>query len=147
MQSIEKTLLEFDSESRNLLPALKKISADFGYIDEEKAVIVAEYFNLPLSRVFEVASFYDLTPVKEQPTLLIQVCDGPNCCYHGSFSIISSLESYLRIKEGEDSNPKVRLEAISCLGQCAEGPVLMINGKIFTNVNHHLAIDLVNKYL
>jgi len=147
MQSIEKILLEFDVESRNLLPVLKKTSATFGYINNDHASIIASFFSLPLSRVFEVASFYDLILVKKKPTLMIQICDSPNCGYRASISIIKSLERHLRIKEGDASNPKVRLEAISCLSHCKEGPIMIINGETFMNVNSHLAIDLVNKFL
>jgi NADH:ubiquinone oxidoreductase subunit E len=147
MRSVKKILLEFDPESRNLLPALKKISADFGLIDYKQSEIVAEYFNLPLSRVFEVASFYDLTPVTKSPPYIIQICSSPNCCYRGSSLIIKSLENLLKVREGDNMNPRIKLESISCLGLCAEGPVMSINGKLFTNVNHHLAIDLIKKYI
>ncbi|HPN96476.1 MAG TPA: NAD(P)H-dependent oxidoreductase subunit E [Candidatus Moranbacteria bacterium] len=134
MQSTEKILLEFDPETKNLLPALKKVSAVFGYVSQGDAEKIADYFNLPLSRVYETASFYDEIKLKKEPALVIQVCSGTHCALNDSFRIISEIENALKIKAGDDFNPKVKLEIISCLGQCGEGPIVIVNGKIFTNV-------------
>jgi len=65
MITTEKILLEFDPESKNLLPALRKISAAFGYVSMADAEKVANYFNVELSRVYETASFYDQTKTKK----------------------------------------------------------------------------------
>ena len=133
-RTIEKILLEFDPESKYLLPALKKISADFGYIGEVDAKKVADYFNLPLSKIYETASFYDQIKVKKGADLLIQVCSSPNCALGDSFKVIKEIENYFKIKASDENNPKVKLEMISCLGRCGEGPVVVVNDKVFTNV-------------
>jgi NADH-quinone oxidoreductase subunit E len=132
--SVEKILLEFDPISSSLLPALKKISAAFGYISENDARKIAEYFSLPLSRIYETASFYDQINVKKNPDLLVQVCSGANCAVGGSFKVVREIENFLKIRTGDEFNPKVKLEVISCLGRCGEGPIVVINGKIFVNV-------------
>ncbi|MFA6047970.1 MAG: NAD(P)H-dependent oxidoreductase subunit E [Parcubacteria group bacterium] len=134
MMTVEKILLEFDPEIKNLLPALKKISAGFGYISQNDAQKLAEYFSVPLSRVFETASFYDEIKTKKQPDLVIQVCSSVNCAVSKSFEIVSKIEDYFKIKAGDEFDQKVRLEVMSCLGQCGEGPVVVVNDKVYTNV-------------
>jgi NADH-quinone oxidoreductase subunit E len=146
MLSLEKMLLEFDAESRNLLPALSKISAGFGYVSPEQALTVADYFRVPLSRVYEVASFYDLVAVKKPAALVVQVCSSPNCCDRASLELIRKLENHLRIKAGSDHNPREHLEVMSCLGQCDQGPVMKINGRVFTNVDFATAVELIEKF-
>jgi len=135
MVTIEKILLNYDPEIKNLLPALREISADFGYVSEENARKAAGYLRVPLAKIFETASFYDLISTKKEPFLVIKVCSGTNCAVSNSFSIIKEIENYFKIKAGDDYNPKVKLEMISCLGRCGEGPVVIINGKIYTQVN------------
>lgn len=132
--TIEKILLEFDPEAKNLLPALKQISVSFGYISETDAQKVADYFELPLSRVYETASFYDLLSIKTSARLEIKVCSGGDCVLSGSVGIICEIENYFRIKAGDEFNPKVRLEKISCLGRCGEGPIMVVNGKVYEKV-------------
>ena len=134
MVTIEKILLEFDPEKNNLLPALEKISAVFGFVSESDAKKIAEYFSIPFSKVYETASFYDLISIKANQPLVIKVCSGTHCTVNGSIEIIREIENYFNIKCGDDFNPKVRLEMMSCLGECGNGPVVAVNGQVFTRV-------------
>lgn len=145
--TIEKILLDFDPEMKNLLPALKKISASFGYIDEIDAQKIAEYFSVPLSKIFETASFYDLIKTKKQPSLVIQVCSGANCAIESAYKIIREIENQLHIKAGDEFNPKAKLEVISCLGQCGSGPVVVVNGNVFTRVTTSSIDGILRGYL
>jgi len=129
-----KILLEFDPEIKNLLPVLEKISTAFGYVAKKDAQKLAEYFSIPLSKVYETASFYDMVKTKKQQPLVIQVCSGTNCAINNGFKIIREIENYLKIKNGDDFNPEIKLETISCLGHCGEGPIVVVNGKVFTQV-------------
>lgn len=134
MITTEKILLEFDPQTNNLLPVLEKISAAFGYVAEQDAKKVAEYFSIPLSKVYETASFYDLIKTEKQPPLVIQICSSTNCAINNGFEILKEIEDYFKIKSGDDFNPEIKLETISCLGHCGEGPVVVINNKVFTRV-------------
>jgi len=146
-KTVEKILLDFDPEATNLLPALKKISAAFGYVSEKDAQKVAEYFNLPLSKVYETASFYDKIDVKKKAEILIQVCSGANCAVNGSFAVVREIENYFKIKASDESNPKIKLEEISCLGQCGEGPIMVINDKVYNNVTKSSVHGILEKWL
>ncbi|MFZ2188567.1 MAG: NAD(P)H-dependent oxidoreductase subunit E [Candidatus Moraniibacteriota bacterium] len=132
--TVEKILVSYDPEVQNLLPVLKKISADFGFIGDKDAEIIADYFDLSLAKIYEVASFYDLIKTEKPANLEIKVCSGGDCALGSSAEIIQEIESYFRIKAGDEFNPKVRLEKISCLGRCAEGPIMAVNGKIYEKV-------------
>ncbi len=132
--TVEKILLEFDPEKTNLLLALKRVSADFGYICEKDAQKIADYFELPLAKVYEVASFYDFIETKKPANLMIGVCSGADCILNSSLGIIREIENYFRIKSGDENNPRVRLERISCLGRCGEGPIVVVNGKVYERV-------------
>lgn len=147
MITTEKILLELDPEINNLLPALKKISAHFGYVGEKDAQKVADYFSAPLSKVYEIATFYDLVKTKKEPDLVIQICSGTNCTVNNAFSIIREIENRFRIKAGDEFNHKVKLEIVSCLGQCGEGPIVVINGEIFTNVTASGVHGILERYV
>lgn len=146
-QTIQKILLEFEPKKENLLPVLKKISAVFGYISEKEANMVADYFSITLSQVFEIASFYDEIKTKKFPDLMIQVCSSANCAVNNSFSVISEIENLFRIKSGDDSSLKVKLEEVSCLGHCADGPVMMVNGKIYQKVTKSSVHSILEEYM
>ena len=133
-KTVEKILLEFDPELVNLLPALRKISASFDYVNESEAKKLADYFKINLTKVYETASFYDLLKIKKEPPLVVKICSGGNCAVDNAFKVIKAVERYLGVKAGDDFNPKKKIEIVSCLGQCGKGPIVIINGKIFEKV-------------
>jgi NADH-quinone oxidoreductase subunit E len=143
----EKILLEFDPQKNNLLLALKKINAVFGYISKDTAEKVAEYFSLPISQIYETASFYDLINLEKTADLVIKICSGADCVLGGANKIISEIENYFKIKAGDKFNPKISLEIVSCLGMCSQGPVVVINGKIFEKVTTSRLYEILNEYV
>jgi NADH-quinone oxidoreductase subunit E len=145
--TVEKILLEFDPEAENLLAVLKKINAIFGYISEKDANKLAEYFELPLSKVYEVASFYDLVETRKPANLEIRVCSGGDCSLGGSTQIIREIENYFRIRAGDEFHLKVRLKKISCLGRCGEGPIVIVNGKVYEKITVSSVHRILEEYV
>jgi NADH-quinone oxidoreductase subunit E len=133
-KTVQKILLDFDPLKKNILPALKKISVDFRYVSQENAQLVAEYFSVPLSKIFETASFYDLIKTEKPANISIQVCSSVNCAIKNYFEIISEIENALKIKVGDGFNSKINLETVSCLGRCGEGPIMVVNGHVYERV-------------
>ena len=144
--TVQKILLEFESKAENLLPALKKISAVFGYISEKEIDLIANYFSLSSTKVFETASFYDQIKTEKTTQLLIQVCSSANCSVNNSFQLVREIENLFKIKAGDD-NLKVSLEEISCLGRCAEGPIMVVNGKIYEKVSKSSVHEILKDYI
>jgi NADH-quinone oxidoreductase subunit E len=147
MVTTEKILLKFDPEVVNLLSALKEISAAFDYVSMADAQKAADYFSIPLSKVYETASFYDQIKVKKQPSVVIQVCSSTTCAINNSLKIIQEIENYFRIKVGDEFNTKIKLETMSCLGRCGEGPIVVINEETFTNVTMSGIHEILEKWL
>ena len=145
--TIQKILLEFESKAENLLPALKKISAVFGYVSEKDIDIIADYFSISSAKVFETASFYDQINTEKPAQILIQICTSANCSVNNSFQILKEIENLFKIKAGNDSIPKIKLEEISCLGRCAEGPIMVVNGKIYEKVSKSSVHEILKEWL
>ena len=142
-----KILLAFDPEQKNILPALQEINSENGYISKSDAQKAADYFSVPLSKIYETASFYDLLRTEKSPQILIQVCSSANCALSESFGIISEIENTLHIKSGDKNNPKIRLEEVNCLGRCGEGPIVVVNGKIYLQVTASSIHGILKEYL
>ncbi len=145
--TIEKILLGFSPKAENILPALKKVNAGFGYIDEEKAEKIAAYFSVPISQLYETATFYDLINTKKQPALTIKVCFSTHCALKDAKKIIVEIENVLHVKLGDENNPKFRLGKMSCVGRCGEGPVVMVNNKVYERVTVVMVRGMLEEYL
>jgi len=136
-ETIQKILLEFEPKIENLLPALKKINAIFGFVGGRETKIIAEYFDVSEKKIFETASFYDEIKTEKQPEVLIQICNSANCTVNNSFEIIREIENSFKIK----------VEEISCLGRCAEGPIIVVNGKIYERVTKSSVHGILKEYI
>lgn len=132
--TIEKILLDFSPSAGNILPVIQKVSAAFGYVDEKNAEKIADYFSITKSQVYETASFYDLTKTKKSSQMMIQVCFSTHCALNHAAEIIAEIENILHIKAGDENHPKFQLEKISCVGRCGEGPIVIVNGKVYERV-------------
>lgn len=147
MITLEKILLDFDPEAKNLLPVLERVNAAFGYVSRANIKQLAEYFNLPESRIYETASFYDLIKTEKPANLVVQVCSGTHCTVSGAPQIVRELSERLGVKAGDENNPRVKLEIISCLGRCGNGPVVVINGKVYEKVKVNEVEEILEEWI
>ena len=115
-------------EARWLLPLLQAIQAHYRHLPEEALRAVAERLNLPLSRVFAVAGFYQALSLTPKGQTVVKVCQGTACHLRGAPALVEALERKLRLKPGQtDAGGKFTLETVNCLGACALAPVVMVN--------------------
>lgn len=146
MKTIEKFLLGFEPEKKNVLPAIQAINAAFFEVDIKAAQKVADYFGVSLAKIYEVASFYDNIKIGKHAELRIQVCSGGNCSSKIAFLVIREIENIFHIKEGDVFNPRISLEVISCLGRCGEGPIMVVNDKLYTRVTPSGVHEILKEY-
>ena len=97
---------------------------------------ISERLKIPYSQIFRVASFYTALSLKPIGRHLIRVCVGTACYVRGGTRILDSVEKKLGIKSGETtSDGKFSLATVNCLGCCALGPVIEIDGQYFGKLN------------
>jgi NADH-quinone oxidoreductase subunit E len=144
---IQKILLKFEPKAENLLAVLKEIQKENGYIEKKECEAVAEYFSLPLARVYSTASFFDQLKTKKEPKKIIRICSGGPCLSEKSMEVARQIEMLLKIELENDAHPKYKLELMSCAGLCDQGPIVMIDDQIFENVRPETVDDILANYL
>ena len=132
--ALDEIINRYKSGSReSLLPLLQDIQIEFGYLNEEAFLKVGKHINLPSSKVYGIATFYDQFRFVQKGKFHIKVCRGTSCHMHGSSGILREVERVLNIKEGHTSRDgRFSLEAVSCMGACGSAPVLNVNGEFKT---------------
>lgn len=102
------------------------------YLPKEIAVYVGEKLDLPLSRVYDVISFYEALSDVPRADIVIQFCDSVVCKVVGSRRLKEALEEILGIKTGESTKDgKYHLESAPCFGACDISPAIRVNGVVF----------------
>lgn len=140
-KTLDEIVLKYEIKTESLMPILQDIQDAFRYLPEECLKEVAIKLEIPLNRVFSMATFYNAFSLEPKGKYIIQVCMGTACHVRGAPGILVELERILNIKRGETTkNMKFSLETVNCVGACALGPVMIINREY----HGHLTPDKVN---
>lgn len=136
-ESIEEICLKYKKGSREaLLPVLQEIQDNLGYLSEEAVIFVGNHLNLPSSKVYGIATFYDHFRFKPKGYYHLKVCGGTTCHIEGSMSLLREIEKLLKIRDGQVTRDGVfSLQIVNCMGACSKAPVVCINGDYHTVVS------------
>lgn len=131
------TIVEKHSGDRGaLISILEDIQAKYGCLSEEALRIVADRTGRSLVDIYGIATFYRAFSLKPRGKHLCSVCLGTACHVRGAPIIAGEFERRLRISAGETTpDREFTLETVNCLGACALGPIVVIDGHYFSNVN------------
>jgi len=136
-ENLEDILSKYPANKKEgLLPILQEIQDMHGYLTGELLGQVGKYLNLPVNKVYGVATFYDEFRFHPQGTYHIRVCRGTGCHLSGSSSYLEELEKQLKVKAGNTSRDrKFSLEILNCMGACESGPIIQVNETFYTHVS------------
>lgn len=129
-EKVSSILDKYERNEGMLVSILQDTQAALGYLAREALVEVSTGLDIPLSRVYSVATFFRAFSLKPRGRHLIDVCLGTACHVRGAVGILNSIERETGIKSGETSEDmRFSLETVNCVGACALGPIVIIDGK------------------
>jgi NADH-quinone oxidoreductase subunit E len=132
-ESLQKSIPPY---RKNLIFFLHEVQRELGYFPEEVVLEAARYFSVSPAEIFGILTFYSAFKLNQSCLHHIRVCQGTACHVRGSEAIMKEFSRLLGLKPGElDSQKGVCLEAVNCLGCCAIGPVVVVDGKYYARVN------------
>ena len=129
-----QTVIKKVFQDGGLLDALLVLQKRDGYIAEEALKALAEHEGKSPAELYDTASFYSMLRFSAPAKKEIRVCRGTACHSGDNAALIAALESATGLKMGQ-SNEEYGLDWVECLGQCQAAPNLLVNGKLYTNVN------------
>lgn len=117
------------------------------YVAEEWARIVAEELGIPLTKVFDVITFYSMISDKPRGKYVIEICKSTPCKVVKAAEIVRIFEEELKIKMGETTPDNLfTLQHTSCVGACDIGPVAKIGDEVYGNLTRNKIVELINSY-
>lgn len=143
---IRKIVERSSGGGNGLISVLEEIQAKFGYLPTDALTIVAETTKRPLVDIYGVATFYRAFSLTPRGKHLVSVCLGTACHVRGAPRVAAEFERQLAIKAGETTpDRKFTLETVNCLGACALGPVVVVDGHYFSGVNASKVREIIKK--
>jgi NADH-quinone oxidoreductase subunit E len=149
LNQIDAWIIKYPAEQRQsaVMAALMYVQDAFGYISEESMNDVANYLNMPLIAVCEVASFYSMYRLRPSGKNHIDVCTNISCQLNGADEILKCIEHDLEIKCGETTaDGKFHLRKVECLGACANAPAMQINKDYHENLVPEKLREILSRY-
>jgi NADH:ubiquinone oxidoreductase subunit E len=138
---------DLDQEA-SLISVLEDIQARHRYLPQDAMILVSERLGVPLSQVYSVATFYNAFTLKPRGKYLIQVCLGTACHVRGSGRVLSEVSKSLNVEPGETTaDRQFTLETVNCLGACALGPMMVVEGEYFGRMTPARVRPLLMNYV
>ncbi|MEI7901606.1 MAG: NAD(P)H-dependent oxidoreductase subunit E [bacterium] len=130
--ALDKVLGRHEPGRSALIAVLQDVNAEFGHLPGEALRRVSDRLAVPLSEVYHVATFYTAFSLKPRGQHVVKVCAGTACHVRGAPRIVDDLMRLLDVVPGETtSDGRFTLETVNCLGACALGPVVVLDGRYY----------------
>lgn len=147
IEKLNRIIDKYQNQKNALVGLLQDLTAEYKYIPKEALQCVSERLQIPLSQLYSIATFYKAFRLQPRGKHEIFVCMGTACHVRGASRIVESLERELKIKSGETTKDgNFTLETVNCLGACALGPLVVIDGEYHGKMNSSKLIKLLKKY-
>jgi len=144
---MEKIASEFDKDQRELIHILHKTQKQFGYIPAKSISQISRQLKISKSEIFGVLTFYKAFTLKPRGKHLITICLGTACHVRGAPMILDEFKRRLGIESGETTEDNLfTLETVNCVGACALGPIVIIDGDYHGQMRTREVDKLVKKF-
>lgn len=135
------------ADQEALVEILREVNDESGHLTRAHLEHIAERVGLPLSKVYSVASFYSLISLEPLGRHVIRFCEDAPCHVAGGKEVWEALEYELGIPFGETTlDGQWSLLATSCIGACAVGPVMTVDGDIYGNLTPAKVREIIARY-
>jgi len=126
---------------------LQDIQEEYNYLPREAMTRVSKEFNIPLSRLLSVATFYSAFSLTPRGKHKINICLGTACHVRGGARIMNKVERELGIKRGETTEDlRFSLDEVRCLGCCGLAPVMVVGEDVHGKLSEDKVISILDKY-
>ena len=146
-QRIDQIIDKYHGEASYLIQVLLDIQSENNWLPKEALEHVGERLEVPLTRIQHIATFYKAFSLVPKGRHGVHICMGTACHVRGAARVLDAVQDLTGIKPGEtDLELKFSLETVNCLGCCALGPVVEIDGRAHGKVSSASTADVLKSY-
>jgi NADH-quinone oxidoreductase subunit E len=143
---IDQIIDEHHGDASLLIQILLDIQSENRWLPKEALDRVSEKLAVPMSRIQHITTFYKHFSLTPKGRHEVHVCVGTACHVRGAQHIIDTVQEVTGVKPGEtDPDLNFSVETVSCLGCCALGPVMVVDGEIHGNVEKTEAAEVLKQ--
>jgi NADH-quinone oxidoreductase subunit E len=153
-EQISQTAAEVDQiitrhgfQESSLIAILTDIQAHLNFLPQKALTRVAKSLDIPLTRVYAVATFYKAFSLEPRGRHTIKVCLGTACHVRGGARILNYVQNRLGVTSGGTTRDlRFSLESVNCLGACALGPMIVVDGDHHGRIKTNAIESILKRY-
>ncbi len=131
-----------------IIPILQDIQDHYGYLSETSVVEISQYLDIPASKIFGLATFYNQFRFEPRGRFHVRLCKGTACHVAGVSDIMKELTKKLKIGPGQTTRDGLfSLEIVACMGACHLAPLIQVNDNYHTKIGHENIKDIIDSYI
>jgi len=147
MNDVDSVLKKHPRAGRDaLIPILQEVQEHQGYLSREAVTRISKHLNLPATKIYGVATFYNQFRFQPKGKYHIMVCRGTACHVKGSSRVLEMAQKLLKLKPGQTSRDLLfSLETVACMGACGLSPVMNLNGEFYAKVTPQKLVKIIQE--
>lgn len=146
-ETIDRIIDKHGVEASALIQVLLEIQSENHWLPQEALQRVADRLRVPVTRIRHIATFYKAFSLVPKGRHEIHVCMGTACHVRGATRILDTLQDLTGIVPGEtDQEMKFSLETVNCLGCCALGPMMVVDGTTHGKLSRSATTKVMKRY-
>jgi len=143
----DRIMARYERDAQSLVHILQDIQATLGYVSLESQRKVSDYLGVPASQVYGIVSFYNFFKTRPPGRHRIHVCMGTACYVKGARKLVEKIKADFKVDSGETSSDRrFSLEEVRCIGCCAIGPVMTVDGDVYGGITPEKISSVLEKY-
>ncbi len=146
-KKLEEVIAAANGDKSRLMAVMQDAQAIYGYLPYEVQCKIAEGLDVPVEKVYGVATFYAQFALSPKGKYNISVCLGTACYVKGAQQVLDKICEVLGVDAGECSEDgKFSIEACRCIGACGLAPVMTINEDVYGRLTADMVPGILAKY-
>ncbi|KAF0220028.1 MAG: 4Fe-4S [Geobacteraceae bacterium] len=144
---LDGLLSGLEGEPGAMMPVLREINETYRHLPRAILEQIATRWDVRLTEVLRVASFYDQFRLQPVGRHIVEACDGTSCHSRGARAILERLQEVIGVQPGEtDPTGRYTLRTVRCLGLCASSPSMRVDGQSFGRVNLDRVPEILEQF-
>ncbi|UCF14218.1 MAG: NAD(P)H-dependent oxidoreductase subunit E [Phycisphaerales bacterium] len=143
--TVEEIVRQYEGDEGMLIPMMQDLQAERGYLPADDLRSLSRTLDMPLSRLYAVATFYSSFRLAPKGAHEVTLCMGTVCYLKGAPDILEAISREFRVEAGGTTGDRLfSLQAVNCVGACAVAPVMLVDGKYYESMTPESAIEILS---
>lgn len=141
---IEQIIDSYDRDVEMLIPMMQDLQTECGYLPVDQLRDLSSQLEVPLSRLYALATFYSSFRLAPKGAHEVTLCVGTVCFLKGAGNISEAICREFRVEPGGTTRDRLfTFQAVNCMGACAVAPVMVVDGKYYDGVTPASALEIL----